>query len=131
MQRVYLGAEYKGPHEEALTPSTLRERLIGGVLLACAILFGLLPHHTVLKYMDPTIDQQVEELTNWTKQVKDPLGASATKPATEEQAQNTATPVSETQTVSTANHAPVETASNRATKRFAKLGSAPSLTTAP
>ena len=77
IQRVYLGAEYKGPHEEAITPSTTRERVIGGVLLACAILFGVLPYHTVLRYMDPTIDRQVQDLTNWTKSVKDGVDDSA------------------------------------------------------
>ncbi len=85
VQRVYLGAEYKGPHEEALTPSTTRERLIGGVLLAFAIVFGVLPHHTVLKYIDPTISRQVEDLTEWTKNVKDRPAATEAE-ATEEAA---------------------------------------------
>jgi NADH-quinone oxidoreductase subunit M len=132
VQRVYLGAEYQGPHEEALTPSTLRERLIGGVLLGCAILFGVLPHHTVLKYMDPTIDRQVEELTNWTKQVKDPLGNSATKPEADEQAQTMGPVGNEPQTVSVANRKPVQTTTSRAAGGFAKLAPPPPpLTTAP
>lgn len=86
IQRVYLGAEYKGPHEESLTPSTNRERLIAGVLLACAILFGVLPYHTVLKYMDPTIDRQVQDLTDWTRTVKDPIDDAATGESTDDQA---------------------------------------------
>lgn len=132
VQRVYLGAEYQGPHEEALTPSNLRERLIGGVLLACAILFGVLPHHTVLKYMDPTIDRQVEELTDWTKRVKDPLGNSATKSQADEQAQTMGPSGNELQTVSIANRKPGQTTTSRAAGGFAKLAPPPPpLTTAP
>lgn len=67
IQRVYLGAEYHGPHEEALTPSTWRENIIAGVLFVGAILLGVFPHDFVLKYMDPTIDRQVIELTEWTR----------------------------------------------------------------
>ena len=70
IQRVYLGAEYLGPHEEALVPTNYRERAIGVALLAFAILFGVVPHHTVLKYMDATIDRQVTELADWTRRVK-------------------------------------------------------------
>ena len=70
LQRVYLGAEYRGPHEEALTPSTMRENVIAGTLLAFAILLGVLPYHTVLQFMEETVDQQVNDLTRW-KQAKD------------------------------------------------------------
>ncbi|HJN12020.1 MAG: NADH-quinone oxidoreductase subunit M [Pirellulaceae bacterium] len=66
IQRVYLGAEYRGPHEAALVPSTLRENTIAGILLALAIIFGVLPYHTVLQYMDKTIERQVDDLTDWT-----------------------------------------------------------------
>lgn len=79
IQRVYLGAEYKGPHEEALTPSNLRERVIGGALLVLAILFGVFPHYFVLRYMDSTIDRQVNELAAWTKYVKEPEILAAEK----------------------------------------------------
>jgi NADH-quinone oxidoreductase subunit M len=71
LQRVYLGAEYRGPHEEHITPSTLRENLIGLTLLAFAILFGVFPYQTVLKYMDATIDRQTQELADWTQTVKE------------------------------------------------------------
>jgi NADH-quinone oxidoreductase subunit M len=67
VQRVYLGPEYKGPHEEALTPSTARENLIAAVLFVLAILFGVIPHHTVLRYMERTITRQVDELAEWTR----------------------------------------------------------------
>jgi NADH-quinone oxidoreductase subunit M len=66
VQRVYLGAEYKGPHEEALVPSTLRENTIATVLFVLAILLGVVPYHTVLRYMDKTVEAQAESLTEWT-----------------------------------------------------------------
>ncbi len=71
VQRVYLGAEYNGPHAEALTPSTLRENSIAGVLFVLAILFGVFPQTFLLRYMDKTIDRQVGELARWTQQVKE------------------------------------------------------------
>jgi NADH-quinone oxidoreductase subunit M len=72
IQRVYLGAEYRGPHEEALVPSSRRENLIAGVLLVGAIVLGVFPYPTLLRYMDKTIDRQVRELAVWTKEVKSP-----------------------------------------------------------
>ena len=67
IQRVYLGHEYKGPHEEALTPLTTRECSIAVPLVVLAILFGVFPS-VVLRYMDKTIDRQVEVLTDWTEE---------------------------------------------------------------
>jgi NADH-quinone oxidoreductase subunit M len=66
LQRVYLGAEYKGPHPEALTPMTLREFLIAAPLLALAIFFGVYPQ-ALLTYMQPSVNKTVVELTEWTK----------------------------------------------------------------
>jgi NADH-quinone oxidoreductase subunit M len=43
VQRVYLGAEYKGPHAEAITPITEREVFIGGTLLFFCIVLGVFP----------------------------------------------------------------------------------------
>lgn len=74
LQRVYLGPEYKGPHPEALTPITSRELGIAAPLVALAILFGVYPQ-CVLNYMTPSIDQSVQELADWTKNVKE-KGAS-------------------------------------------------------
>ncbi|MDP6446599.1 MAG: NADH-quinone oxidoreductase subunit M [Pirellulaceae bacterium] len=71
LQRVYLGAEYHGPHEEALTPTNLREKVIGVTLLTFAIALGVAPYHTVLDFMDDTIERQTIELTDWTKNVKE------------------------------------------------------------
>jgi NADH-quinone oxidoreductase subunit M len=66
IQRVYLGAEYKGPHGEALSPMTLREFSIAAPLLALAIYFGINPN-ALLKYMQPSVDKTVVELADWTK----------------------------------------------------------------
>jgi NADH:ubiquinone oxidoreductase subunit 4 (subunit M) len=71
LQRVYLGAEYKGPHGEHLHEANLREKAIGVTLLIGCILFGIFPYQLVLKYMDATIDRQVNQLTAWTKNVKE------------------------------------------------------------
>jgi len=74
VQRVYLGPEYKGPHGEHLHPSDFRENLIGTVLCVFAILFGVFPYQfpggrpSVLKYMDKTIEQQVSDLSDWTRE---------------------------------------------------------------
>ena len=79
IQRVYLGAEYRGPHGEALTPITMRELLIATPLLTLAILFGVYPT-SVLRYMQPSVDQQVVQLAEWTREhdqretAADPLG---------------------------------------------------------
>jgi NADH-quinone oxidoreductase subunit M len=83
IQRVYLGPEYKGPHGDHLVPSTARENAIGGILLALAILFGVFPYQTVLKYMDKTVSQQVNELAEWTRDVKQPLEDAKEQPAGE------------------------------------------------
>jgi len=66
IQRVYLGAEYKGPHGDALTPITLRELFVAAPLMALAILFGVYPP-AVLDYMQPTIDRQIDQLAEWTE----------------------------------------------------------------
>lgn len=71
VQRVYLGAEYTGPHGEALTPTTRRENAIAGVLFALAILFGVFPNTFLLRYMDKTVSRQVSDLARWTKLVKE------------------------------------------------------------
>jgi NADH-quinone oxidoreductase subunit M len=66
LQRVYLGAEYKGPHPEALTPITPRELSIAVPLLVLAIWFGVNPN-SLLRYMQPSIDATVVDLADWTK----------------------------------------------------------------
>ena len=51
---------------EALTPLTFREFSIAAPLLALAIWFGVYPT-ALLKYMQPSVDQTVTELADWTK----------------------------------------------------------------
>ena len=79
VQRVYLGPSYKGPHGEALTPSTPRENAIALVLFVAAILLGVLPRHTLLRFMEKTIERQVNDLADWTwrrEQASGPGGAA-------------------------------------------------------
>ncbi|MCH2129838.1 MAG: NADH-quinone oxidoreductase subunit M [Pirellulaceae bacterium] len=64
VQRVYLGAEYLGPHEEALTPLKGREFAVAFPLVVLAIVLGIFPG-IILQYMDPTIDRQINELVSW------------------------------------------------------------------
>ncbi len=73
IQRVYLGAEYKGPHEEALTPITMRELCIAAPLMFFAVLFGIYPK-CVLDYMQPSVDRQVEQLAALTEQFEPAAG---------------------------------------------------------
>ena len=72
IQRVYLGPEYRGPHGDHITPSNARENAIGITLLVLAVVFGVFPYQTVLKYMRPTVEQQVTDLAIWTREVKQP-----------------------------------------------------------
>ena len=89
VQRVFLGAEYKGPHEEALVPATLRENTIAVVLCVLAVLFGVFPHQTILRFMDSTVQEQAEQLTQWQernepKYAADLEGVSEEEPPAEE-----------------------------------------------
>ena len=77
IQRVYLGPEYKGPHEEEITPSTLRENAIGMSILVLCIIFGVFPYQTTIRYMTPTIHRQTQALTEWTKRHHSVPGAAA------------------------------------------------------
>jgi NADH-quinone oxidoreductase subunit M len=62
IQRVYLGAEYKGPHGEALSPMTLREIAIAAPLLVMSVLLGVFPT-ALLNYTDATIGGLVKNLS--------------------------------------------------------------------
>ena len=70
IQRVYLGAEYKGPHPEALTPITMRELAIASPLMALAIILGVYPN-ALFRYMQPSVDRQVTQLAAWTEKFDD------------------------------------------------------------
>jgi len=67
IQRVYLGAEYKGPHGENLTPITMRELCVAVPLMVLAVLFGVYPK-LLLDTMQPSVDRQVEQLAVWTQE---------------------------------------------------------------
>ncbi len=71
LQRVYLGPEYKGPHGDHLTPMTPREFAIAAPLLALAIIFGVYPQ-AIFHYMTPTVNKTVNQLADWTRDVKEP-----------------------------------------------------------
>ena len=86
IQRVYLGPEYKGPHGDHITPTNARENLIGMTLLVFAIIFGVFPYQTVLKYQDKTISRQVSDLAKWTIDTKQPRIQAAEAQAEAEKA---------------------------------------------
>ena len=44
LKRVYLGAEYKGPHAEEITPMNAREATIAITLLVMAVVLGVYPN---------------------------------------------------------------------------------------
>ncbi|RMG39637.1 MAG: NADH-quinone oxidoreductase subunit M, partial [Planctomycetota bacterium] len=62
IQRVYLGAEYKGPHPEALTPITAREAAVAATLLFFAILLGVYPE-VMFGLMRESMAQLVDSLS--------------------------------------------------------------------
>jgi NADH-quinone oxidoreductase subunit M len=63
LQRVFLGAEYKGPHGEALVPMLGREKIVAGVLLVSAIILGVFPN-LVFKYMVPSIEKLTDGMAD-------------------------------------------------------------------
>lgn len=66
LQRVYLGAEYKGPHGDHLHDVDTREMLIAAPLVAFAILFGVNPQ-MIWNYLTPSVNASVENLAAWTE----------------------------------------------------------------
>jgi NADH-quinone oxidoreductase subunit M len=77
IQRVYLGSEYKGPHGDHLTPSNARENTIAGIIFVAAILFGIFPYHLCLRYMEPTVTRQVQQLSSWARRAEVGRGSQA------------------------------------------------------
>ena len=75
IQRVYLGAEYKGPHGDHLTPITGRELSIAVPLVFFAILFGVAPQ-LIFNYVTPSVNRQVETLADWTRRVHPDAGTA-------------------------------------------------------
>lgn len=61
LQRVYLGAEYKGPHSEDITPINAREATVGGILLAFSIFLGVYPA-VVFNVMEKSTSHLVDSM---------------------------------------------------------------------
>ncbi len=91
LQRVYLGAEYKGSHGDHLHPITPREIAIAAPLLAFAIVFGVYPW-ALLSYIEPTVTQQATTLAEWTKTVKEKETGAAKATARTETTEKSAEP---------------------------------------
>ena len=83
IQRVYLGAEYKGPHPEALSEMNWRETLVIAPLTVFAIWFGVYPQ-ALFKYMQPSIDHEVQQLADWSATNKPDMPKPEDKPADEQ-----------------------------------------------
>lgn len=66
IQRVYLGAEYRGPHPEALQPMSPREMAVGLPLAVLAVLLGVYPQ-VVFSWAEPTLRQTLAQLADWTR----------------------------------------------------------------
>ncbi|MFN0051887.1 MAG: NuoM family protein [Planctomycetales bacterium] len=62
VQRVYLGARYKGPHAEAITPITEREMGIAALLLFLCILLGVYPE-LIFSKMRESVNLLVDNLS--------------------------------------------------------------------
>jgi NADH-quinone oxidoreductase subunit M len=93
IQRVYLGAEYKGPHAESLSPITRRETLIAAPLLAFAVILGVYPR-ALFDYMRPSVNKITTDLIAWQKNqpAKTPDAASAKSENTGSSKGNTISP---------------------------------------
>jgi len=61
IQRVFLGAEYKGPHEDEIVPINAREITIAVTLLFFAVLFGVYPE-IIFGLMRESMAQLVENM---------------------------------------------------------------------
>ncbi|MDB4786977.1 MAG: NADH-quinone oxidoreductase subunit M [Planctomycetaceae bacterium] len=75
IQRVYLGAEYKGPHADEITPINGRETAIATILLALAIWFGIYPA-VLLDVMDGSIAELVQAMDEGYQRVVDVTAVS-------------------------------------------------------
>lgn len=59
LQRVYLGAEYRGPHAEDITPSNGRENAVAAILMVLAVVLGVYPA-ILFDVMEPSIRAMAE-----------------------------------------------------------------------
>jgi len=66
LQRVYLGAEYKGPHAEDITPMNAREATIAITLLVMAVVLGVYPD-LMFEVMDGSMEALVDGMSEGLK----------------------------------------------------------------
>jgi NADH-quinone oxidoreductase subunit M len=64
VQRVYLGAEYRGPHEDHLHEITPREIAVAVPLVVLCIVLGVYPA-AVFNYVTPSVNSMVDDLAQW------------------------------------------------------------------
>ncbi|WP_417849602.1 complex I subunit 4 family protein [Thalassoglobus sp.] len=79
IQRVYLGPEYKGPHPEALTPITGREKTVAWTLAILAVVLGIFPYQTVLVVMEPSVQHLTESLSVGYAAINETINAAVTQ----------------------------------------------------
>ena len=79
LQRVYLGAEYTGPHSEDITPMNAREASVGFILLAFAIILGVYPS-AVFSVMEKSTDALVTSMQAGYAQAEGTLTADTSVP---------------------------------------------------
>ena len=88
IQRVYLGPEYKGPHEKSITRMTGREIAIGAPLVALAVILGVWPR-ALLDYTEPSVSLTVKNLATWMEKVEIPNEQKLLKEAMQTEEVNT------------------------------------------
>jgi len=62
IQRVYLGPQYHGPHPENLVEMNGREKTIGVAVALLAIVLGVVPYHTMIHMIAPTVEHLTQEM---------------------------------------------------------------------
>lgn len=67
LQRVFFGPEYLGPGKPTWKPASPRELVVLIPLFAAAVLLGVFPHHTVLRYTEASVTQMATELSAWSE----------------------------------------------------------------
>jgi NADH-quinone oxidoreductase subunit M len=67
--RVYLGPSYRGPHPEALSDMTGREKWVAVPLAIAAVLLGVYPKF-LLGFTQPSISRVVHQIADWAERVR-------------------------------------------------------------
>ena len=82
LQRVHLGASYRGANVERLVPLVRRERLVLGSLAALAVVLGCAPA-LVLNVTDPTLRSIAESMERAVASADNPAVATTPRPTAE------------------------------------------------